>query len=196
MGDIMLDIETLDTRSTAVVLSLSWCRFDITDRSEDPHVITYMLNDQLDQERAGRTADVATALWWLQQPKLAQGEAYQPEAKPFEGRGFTTVPTDLVSAVSIIMDAVVTRTRQAGPSDRLWARGALDWEVMRHVCSTQFIRPFPFRQVRDQRTFVEEGKANCLNTKPRWQNMPKHIARFDVLRQVGELREVWHSLFS
>lgn len=69
-NNIMLDIETLDTRTSAVVLSIGMCKFDpvkqeITDRY-------YQVLSSIDQTEMLRTVNGDTIEWWATQPEAAR----------------------------------------------------------------------------------------------------------------------------
>lgn len=68
-NNIMLDIETLDTAGTALVLSIGMARFDrergVTDKADI--VLSYE-----DQIESGRTIDESTLAWWAKQSEEAR----------------------------------------------------------------------------------------------------------------------------
>lgn len=73
--DLMIDIETLDTRPTAVVLSIGAVVFN----RKDPTVpfeeleLTFGTKDcRASQVERGRTIDKSTVAWWKQQSPAAQ----------------------------------------------------------------------------------------------------------------------------
>lgn len=71
--DIMLDIETLDTKPTAVVLSIGAVAFNANSPCE-PEFFYAELGNMLiiDQLERGRTESEATKTFWNRQPKTAQ----------------------------------------------------------------------------------------------------------------------------
>lgn len=62
----MIDIETLDTRPTAVILSIGVVPFDIETGEVSPDTY-YVSLDHFGQEKNGRTVSLETVLWWSQQ---------------------------------------------------------------------------------------------------------------------------------
>ncbi len=67
---IMLDIETLDSESSSVVLSIGAARFDIsTGDIEEAH--QWNISDLDVQQTKGRTISASTVKWWLKQSKDA-----------------------------------------------------------------------------------------------------------------------------
>lgn len=68
MNHIMLDLETLDTKSSAIIVSVGLCEFDANEIGEKRHFIL----DMRSQAARGRTISVDTAVWWMGQTKDAQ----------------------------------------------------------------------------------------------------------------------------
>lgn len=71
---VMCDIETLGTRTDAVVVSVAAGRFYITEHGQvlyDDKVQSWIL-DMKEQQDLGRTIDQATLVWWMNQDKEAQ----------------------------------------------------------------------------------------------------------------------------
>lgn len=71
MQDVMIDVETLDTRPSTVLLSIGAVRFDI----EKPHVLGDEFHVHIDIDSclaAGRTVSGSTILWWLDQDEQAR----------------------------------------------------------------------------------------------------------------------------
>lgn len=67
---IMLDLETLGTRTTSVMLSIGAVKFD-----PDTNTIVdkfYVVIDREDSKRYGLTTDAATEIWWSKQSAAAR----------------------------------------------------------------------------------------------------------------------------
>lgn len=73
LKNIMVDIETLDTQGSAVVVSIGAVAFDPSNPSV-PFVDFYVeFTDDLDvQVAAGRTMSPSTLRWWLEQGAMAK----------------------------------------------------------------------------------------------------------------------------
>lgn len=72
MRDVMIDIETLDTRPSAVILEIGICPFDaLKGEVGTGEAIEVSLNDN---ERLRRTASAATLNWWAEQERPMPGE--------------------------------------------------------------------------------------------------------------------------
>lgn len=70
MSDVMVDLETLDTRPTAVILSIGACRVNWgTGEASDPF---YRVIDPASCEEAGLTKSKDTLAWWAKQSEEAR----------------------------------------------------------------------------------------------------------------------------
>lgn len=73
MKDVMVDVETLDTRTSAVILSIGAVRFDI----EKPYQLGERFHVHIDIDSClehGRTVSGSTVLWWLGQDDDARSK--------------------------------------------------------------------------------------------------------------------------
>ena len=69
--DCMIDLETLDTSASAVVLTVGAVKFN-RDTIADELYIKLDVDEQITR---GRTVDDGTVIWWAGQPELIQDEA-------------------------------------------------------------------------------------------------------------------------
>lgn len=75
----MIDLETMDTRPSAVVLSIGAVLFDPTTESMGPaYYAKLQVGDQIER---GRTQSSATLEWWARQPDAAREEAFGDAGK-------------------------------------------------------------------------------------------------------------------
>lgn len=77
-NDVMIDIETLDTTPSAIILSIGARAFNLATGEKDPkglHV-TISIQEQIDE---GRTHSIAAAMWWGGQPQGIQQESFSEE---------------------------------------------------------------------------------------------------------------------
>lgn len=95
MQHLMIDIETLDTKPSAVVLSVGACLFDL-----ETGVITREYSsgplEKQNQLRNGRTISESTLRWWM-----------QPEQEPARAAsfGYTSVPAvDVLVALRTMVE--------------------------------------------------------------------------------------------
>ena len=104
MNDVMIDIETLDTRPTAVILSIAAVRFD--SMTQAPLGESFQCHVDIDSNlKWGRTISGSTLLWWLGQDEEARRSVTDA----------TTIPLGeaLHQLRSFIKD-----------TDRVWSNGA------------------------------------------------------------------------
>ena len=138
MADIMIDIESLDTKPDCVILTIGAVLFDpkgsgILDKIE----LRPTIEDQT--ETYNRTINEDTLRWWS-----TQSEAAQEEAMGDEGReSFADVMTKLY--------------KFCWNHNNVWSNGAaFDVVVMEHAWGQLGqIPPWPFWKVRDTRTIYE-----------------------------------------
>ncbi len=71
--EIMFDIETLDIRPSAVVLSIGAASFDDAGRVWDRF---YRILEVDDQIKVGRSVSFSTITWWMDQERDARDEAF------------------------------------------------------------------------------------------------------------------------
>src|SRR5690606_12661716 len=72
MNHIMLDLETLDTASSAVVVSIGAVAFDPYTNAIGDKFYVEMTEDIAEQQKKGRTISGDTVRWWMQQDVLAK----------------------------------------------------------------------------------------------------------------------------
>lgn len=104
MQDVMIDLETLDTRPSTVILSVGAVRFDL----EQPDVIGDTFHVHIDIDTclaAGRTVSGSTLLWWLDQDDDARKKISCADRVP-------------------LRDALLSLSTFIGPKDRVWGNGA------------------------------------------------------------------------
>src|SRR5690606_26297309 len=73
--DIMIDIETVDTKPSAGILSVSAVPFDI-ESGRTYHLPYYDMLDIHKQIDCGRSMSLDTMLWWTKQNEKARKEAF------------------------------------------------------------------------------------------------------------------------
>ena len=80
MPHVMLDIETLDTTPTSVVLSVGVCKFDPRNKNE-PHAKTLWRPNIEEQTDKGRTVSEATLEWWSKQDASVRESTFTEEGR-------------------------------------------------------------------------------------------------------------------
>jgi hypothetical protein len=153
MFELMLDLETLDTSPSAVVLSIGaviWESIVYPDSGPQYHIADRFyrklaLQSQFDKKR---TVSESTLLWWQQQDSVAQQEAFDPVRRPV-----LEVLTDL--------DAF---TRGYDPAiNHFWASPvSFDFGITEDLMKMyDWIPPWTYRQKYDVRTVVNEANYSA-----------------------------------
>lgn len=165
MNDIMLDLETLDTRPTAAILSIGAVFFGQAGLGEE-----FYRTITLDScTEAGLSVSGDTFMWWMGQ----KGEARKAL---FEN------PVPLAQALAEFTEWVHTKGK---PGDtRVWGNGAdFDNAILRHAY-TKLGEPAPWKYYNSRcyRTACE-----MLNAPPRTQDGVHHNALDDAKSQARHL---------
>lgn len=84
MNHIMLDLETLDTKTSAVVLSIGAVAFDPYSKDLGTTFYVEMTEDTAAQQARGRTISGDTVTWWMQQNVLARRLFASPPSEGVE----------------------------------------------------------------------------------------------------------------
>lgn len=140
---IMLDIETLDTKPSAAVLSIAAVAFRFVRGDEGASVVEQGFIERIPSLRQqlvclGRTVSVDTQSWWAKQDKTAQGEVVGPPGGPVG-----TAMSELAAFVSSL------------EPDYIWAQGAsFDFPILQSLAGTQGVDLWPFWKERDCRTIL------------------------------------------
>jgi hypothetical protein len=141
----MVDLETLDTKPSCVVLSLGAIKFDPTSNTE-PHSELYFKFCVYDQDRLGRTTSDSTIEWWGKQEAKARDEAF-----------------DQTGAISV-EEALKRLSKWSVGVDTIWGQGyGFDLTILEDMYRN-IGKPIPwnFWQIKDSRTLF-----GCCKTDPR-----------------------------
>jgi len=159
---VMVDIETWDTKPSAVILSLGACVVTNTD-------VTFYKEAAVDSQ-ASRTASIATMDWWAEQEK--NGVYY-----PNKG---TQSLKEVLQEFSRWLS-----TLRAEPI--IWCKGTdFDTAILAHAynqCSLQL--PWKYNNVRDFRTLLK-----LHSQLERGTNLVPHHALQDAIYQSRELQRI------
>ena len=138
-----IDLETIDTRPQATVLSLGAVKFNPFDDSE-PHSEMYFKISVDDQDSLGRTASDDTIEWWSKQDPKIMEEAFDQE-------GAITVEEALSKINKFVVGV-----------DVLWGQGyGFDYTIIEDMYrSLGKPIPYNFWQVRDSRTLFSVCKED------------------------------------
>jgi hypothetical protein len=135
----MFDLETLDVKPSAVILSLGAVKFDPRQQGIDPNAERLSLRIDIDsQSTIGRTISEDTIAWWATQSKEAQDAAFGEH--------------DRVS----LEEAIEQFHKFVWNSERVWSQGSFDVNIMEHLY-TNLGKPYAWQywQVRDSRTLFD-----------------------------------------
>lgn len=147
--DVMFDLETLDTKPSAVILSLGAVKFDPKQKGIDPNADRLSMRLEIDpQTSMGRTVSDDTIAWWATQSKEAQEAAFSEEGR-----------VSIEHAVDLFHKFVWN-------SERVWSQGSFDVNIMEHLY-TSIGKPYAWQywQVRDSRTLFDFVDGNMDRTK-------------------------------
>lgn len=170
MSHIMLDLETLDTRRSAIVLSIGAVRFDPNSSRISSSI--YLVPNQNEQRAAGRTESLATLAWWREQTPQAREVLTSP-----------SIP---------VLDALSAFTAWLSQEDvdGVWGNSvAFDNEIIRSLYeSFNLDAPWPFWIDRCFRTVKAIGKTNGVSAPP-FLGVP-HNAVDDAFNQAAHLQRI------
>lgn len=123
--DVMIDIETLDTAPTAVILSVGAVRFNL----DEPQFLGEQFVRYIDiasSQAHYRTISGSTVEWWMKQSDDARAKITSGVRSP--------MPEVLGALVEFIGDA-----------DRVWGNGAdFDNVIVNSACKAAGIRPWKY----------------------------------------------------
>lgn len=171
--DIMIDIESLDTEPTAVILSIAARPFNIATSERSPNIFytTIKIDEQISQ---GRTTSIQTTTWWDNQSAEAQLEAFKEE-------------TSLLNALIALRQFT---KKHCSPTARFWARSPkLDLAIINNALGAD-LPIWEHHQERDVRTYIWA----CPIIDKRRHYVATHIAYQDVADQITEVCEVYQQL--
>ncbi len=133
-----IDLETLDVRPTATVLTLGGVKFNPFSRSE-PYDELYFKISVDDQHRYGRTSNDDTIAWWSRQDPAIMEEAFDQD-----------------SAITV-EEACARVARWAVGVDTFWGQGyGFDFTMLESLFyNVKRPLPWQFWQVLDSRTLFK-----------------------------------------
>lgn len=167
MTSIMIDLETLDSVASAVIVSIGLVAFDKTGIKETLY-LTPSIQEQLS---LGRTVKEDTLLWWMGQDDTARAVFQEPRIS-FEGT---------MKGVKFFIDSY--------PNCMVWGNGAnFDPVILENALhSAKFAIPWKYWNVRCLRTFCDENEFRL----PKKVSGTKHNALDDAKHQAEFMIKVW-----
>ena len=177
MQELMIDIETLDIRSRAVVLSIGAVVWHT--KIEADGLLTYDIIDRFyrkpeidEQFKKGRTVGQSTLLWWQQQNPTAQAEAFDPVRQ-----GCLVSWRDLYEFV------------RSFNINHFWASPAtFDFPILETFAEDLgFNTPWNYNQKYDVRTVVNEASYSAKDHKYSHLVGIPHVPVYDCEAQIDLL---------
>lgn len=183
MKHIMLDLETLDTASSAVVISIGAVAFDPYTNALGDKFYVEMVEDIAAQQARGRTISGSTVQWWMQQDSAAR-------------RVFATPPPSGVERVNTF--EALSRfglfvAANGAMFAKLWGNGAdFDNAILGSLYDAFGLRkPWSFSRNRCYRTMKNIGIGPC---RPQVREGVHHNALDDAITQAVHLQEIFACL--
>lgn len=180
MTDIMIDLETLSTRSDAAIISIGACIFDLkTGEITDTF---YKAIGLFDQKHYGHI-DPETVSWWLEQPDDTRLDIAS-----------TSGDQTLYEALIKLREFV---RRHLTDSSRLWSNGSsFDLVILRNAYQrNQMNVIWKYWQERDCRTIYDLAKDICgIDVKSSQRTDTPHHALDDAIDQSKNVSWAYRSL--
>lgn len=173
----MLDLETMDYRTSATILTFGAIKFDPKSDKEPSDGIYFRLNVD-EQFELGRTTDQSTLDWWAKQDPAVMDEAFSEEDR--------ISMDEFTSSLNKFLVGV----------DNIWAQGPTFDIMILESLYTQLQKPIPWRfyQVRDSRTLFkvlgeprQKGFDGAHNALIDCYHQAKGVQQ--VLAEIREYRE-------
>jgi hypothetical protein len=173
VNHISIDIETLDTKPSAVILSIGACIFNKDDLTVGFFHQRLPIEEQI---KNGRTISAGTLEWWFDQ--LANGAP-----NPTSGDEPKSVRNTLLDFNKFMAAALAE-------GGTVWYRGPhFDYVLLDSLYqSANATNPVPFFKVRDQRTFCASEKYIILHDDTLARE--KHNAVDDAIWQARHIIQV------
>ena len=159
MQSIMLDIETLSTKTNATILSIAAIKFNELTNVNEANNETFQVLVDLDSQPDRDITD-STVTWWAQQDPAVQALVFAEEGR------------------LTLTDALLALSKFACHSNRIWVQGpAFDIPILEHAYQQcQLPPPWQYWQVRDSRTLLDLVEISLPS--------PNHNALEDCSRQI------------
>lgn len=174
-GNIMFDLETLDSKNTAVILSIAAVEFnkDTGDIGGKLH-LRVDIQSCLDE---GLTVGADTFIWWLQQSEEARKKIYSVKGIPLEDA----------------LTQVFKFVKDCGNNVVVWGNGStFDISILENAMYKFFSElPWKFWNVNDVRTIVALNPDIKKNLN--FEGIA-HDALFDCIHQIKYLTDTLKSI--
>lgn len=188
MNHIMVDIETLDTQQSAVVLSIGAVVFDPHSKALGETFYVEFTDDLASQQIKGRTISADTVRWWMMQSDAAKVVFANRDAADLIVKGKINVASRL-STEDGLNEFSHFVARNGGNKVELWGNGSdFDNVIIGSLYdSFDMIKPWSY------------GKNRCYRTMKRvfGENVPlvrqgvHHNGLDDAITQAVHLQEIF-----
>jgi len=184
MNHIMLDLETLDTSPSAVVLSIGAVVFDPYSKLLGDRFYVEMTDDVCAQQARGRTISGVTVRWWMQQDAASK----RVFADSVDGLD----RADTLRALTYFSKLVATN---GGQDAVIWGNGVdFDNVILGNLYeSFGLIKPWSYGNNRCYRTMKNLGIGP---RRPQTREGVHHNALDDAFTQAVHLQEIFACLKS
>lgn len=136
--DIMIDIETLDTKPTAAILSIAAVAFNLTTGKTSDNIFYDQL-DYVRQIEENRTTSIQTTLWWGAQSNEVQDENFNGEQYLHQS----------------VLELNGYFAKECFTDRRVWAKSpAFDLVILKNAYG-EAIFPWHYTNERDVRTYCD-----------------------------------------
>lgn len=170
---VMIDLETLDTLSTGVILSIGAVKFNETNISDDAFYRVITVESNLAE---GRTISASTLRWWM-------SDKVDPAA-----RAVFNAPNQVTLDLALAELHTWFGTNYEADHIKAWGNGAdFDISMLAHAYGLQGT-PWRFYNVRCFRTLKSSDAARDV---PKPENKGAHNALYDALAQAQHLQALW-----
>ncbi|EBR0084924.1 3'-5' exoribonuclease [Salmonella enterica subsp. enterica] len=175
MNNIMIDIEALDIKPTAAIISIAAAFFE--PLTGEVGSTLYLPVDVIDAQCQGGTIGAGTIKWWMKQNQAARDEITSNAGLPLSTALYRL--NDFCDSCDDLDNL------------KLWARGAdYDFPIIYQSMRLIGIRPlWSFRNVRDVRTVAEVALALHGHASRRTVFDQSHHAMNDVINQIAKLSD-------
>lgn len=189
---LVLDLETLDTTPSSVILSLGCSLFSFEEEISDfNHYVDagfYVKFNAVEQIKLGRTTSKDTISWWKKQGKEAQ-KVLMPSD---EDKSF--------SAGLLLFAQYLKQSNYDYKRSYCWCRGSsFDWPIVDDAHRmANLILPYNGWKIRDIKTAidimngVDNGAYNLKNGTP--PEFIKHDSLHDCAMDILRLKELYFSM--
>lgn len=184
MKEIMIDLETLGTKTDSIIASIGACRFDIDTGQIGETFYCAMEWTSLFKEqngKLGRKLDLDTLKWWMKQNDDARADLISGDT------------ANLETGLGLLHDYVTEV-----PDSSVWGNGAsFDISILENAYDQFPGYPIPWRfwKIRDVRTMVYLADKISYEWKAaNHRQGTHHNALQDAIYQAQYVSDIWQQL--